>query len=80
MGLYDAALAALEKYQMEKVLPEKFDKDNPEHATLNQQIQAYGDELQEDIDEAQRLLDQLEEFERVWNTKRGRNDPTERTG
>ena len=63
MGIYDKALAALEAYQKDGSVPALDDKEFKEQALL------YGDELQDDADEAQRKMDDLVELEQAWYCK-----------
>lgn len=67
MGTYDKALQALESYKSKKVLPKKFDKFTGEGVLLSNQLDALSDELQNDIDEAQRQLEEISEFESAWD-------------
>lgn len=67
MGLYDLALQALENYKTKKELPPRFKKDCAFSYRLNDQLQSLADEVQEDIDNLQRQLDEIEAFEEAWD-------------
>lgn len=67
MSIYEKALKALEEFHKTGKTPEKFNASNPEHIELQKQIDALGEEYQEEIDIAQSQLDKLELFERAWD-------------
>ena len=68
--VYDKILEALEQYQKDKTINlSRYDKNNLIHQVTYDQMQAYAEELQDDIDEAQRKLDELLDFEGAWNNK-----------
>ena len=64
---YAKALFAIEVWKRTKVLPPKFNGADNASVVLNDQLHAYGDELQSDVDEAQARLDELAAFEEAWD-------------
>ncbi len=64
---YFMAFRALDKFKENKTLPPKFDKITGEGVLLSTQLDALANELQSEIEEAQRMLYEIADFEREWD-------------
>lgn len=68
MSIYDRALGALAAFKKDGSVPD-YKKDGPAHIELVTQLNDYAEELQSDMEHAQRQLDKVAEFEKALDEK-----------